>query len=286
MNTTMSAVIMDRLTRATVSGAVFLCCLTVAGWCADTPGAGVFLIAPMAGTISSDIQYTVPGSADRRSLNDSGGLYALNMMYARPSCVLGSMGHYSKLDHSTESGYLFYANWFFRNSNTAQPMLGFYADYIHVLTKAPAADIVPLLSMQVDTSIWALHPVVGVRFDLGSVRLTPFAGYFNEQVDTAITSEGMRVAGTVRNGFSAAPSVVIDYMSLGARIELTLRHFIKLDSKFYTRFAAGEQARFTARNRLDFFLTPRAGLSLKFDYFDDKYEKNTFAFVGPVFMFQ
>lgn len=269
-----------------VCGIGLLGVLPASGWCAGGPAQGRFLLAPMAGVISSDIQYSVPGASERKSLSDSGGLYALNMLYAREDRAFGSMGHYSKLDFSTESGYLFYANWFCRPAAGVEPMFGFYADYIHVFTKAPAADISPLLSMQVDTSIWALHPVAGARFSVGQVRLTPFVGYFNEQVDTAITSEGMRIGGAVRNGFSASSSVVIDYMSVGARIELTLLHCIRIDSKSYARFTTGEQARFTTRNRIDFLLNTRAGISLKFDYFDDKYEKNTFAFIGPIIILQ
>jgi hypothetical protein len=144
---------------------------------------------------------------------------------------------------------------------------------------------VPLISLNVDTSIWALHPIAGVSFKRGTSRVTPFLGYFNEQVDTSLTSEGMRIAGQTRNGFSAAPSVVLDYMSAGVKAEFSFLHFFRFDTKVYWRFKNGEEALLTTRNRLDIFLSPRAGIALKYDYFDDKFEKNSFIFIGPVFAF-
>lgn len=246
---------------------------------------GIFLVSPSAGRIESDIQFTSPGGQGMRTLSDSGPLYALMMMYTSPQFTLGSMGHYSRLDKSTENGYMFYGLYSFMKDSNIQPVAGFYADYIHVLTRAKEEDVAPLSSMDVDTSIWALHAIAGLKFKRGEQKITPFLGYFNEQVDTALSSEGMRIAGQKKNGFSTDASDTIDYMSAGIKAELKFFQFIRFDTKFYWRFKEGEDPLFTSRNRLDIFLSKSSGVSLKYDYFDDRYEKNSFLFIGPVFVF-
>lgn len=246
---------------------------------------GKFIISPMGGMINSDIKYTVPGVNGMKTLSDSGPIYALMMMYTCPQFTLGNMGHYSKLDKSTENGYMFYGLYYFRKDADIRPMLGFYADYISVLTKATSADVAPLVSMNVNTSVWALHPIAGVSFKLGTQKITPFIGYFNEQVDTSLASEGMLIAGQKRNGFSANSSTILDYMTAGVKAELNFMHFIRFDTKIYARLKNGEDALFTSRNRLDLLISKNTGISIKYDYFDDKYEKNSFLLIGPVFVF-
>ncbi|MFH1283773.1 MAG: hypothetical protein ABII27_08930 [bacterium] len=246
---------------------------------------GLFLISPMIGRIDSDIQYNVPGTSSRKTLNDSGPIYALMMMYTRPQFTIGNMGHYSNLDKSTENGYMFYGLYYFRYDANIRPMIGFYADYINVLTKATSSDVPPLQSLNVNTSIWAFHPIAGVSLKLGTQKIAPFIGYFNEQIENSLSSEGMRIAGQVRNGFTADSSVDIDYMTAGIKAELNLMHFIRCDTKIYARLRSGEKALFTSRNRIDFLVSKNSGISIKYDYFDDKYEKNSFLLIGPVFVF-
>lgn len=246
---------------------------------------GIFLFSPMMGRINSDIQYTSPGPAGMHTLSDAGPIYALMMMYTCPQYTLGSMGHFSKLDNSIENGYMFYGLYYFGTETNIRPMMGLYADYINVFTRTPAADIAPLLSLNVNTSIWAFHPVVGLSFKVGKQNIAPFVGYFNEQVETSLASEGMFVAGQKRNGFTADSSAVMDYMTVGVKAEFKVMHFIRFDTKVYARMKNGESPLFTARNRLDFLLSRQAGLSIKYDYFDDTYEKNTFLLAGPVFVF-
>ncbi len=248
-------------------------------------GKAIFLLSPFVGSLSSDIQYPSPGGSGVNTLSEVGSLYGLHMMYARPSLSIGSMGHFSKLNYSTESGYLFYLTYYFRQDEPVQPMLGFSADYIHIFTREDSVAAAPLKSLNVDTSIWAFHPIVGLSFKGGSYRITPFVGYFNEQVATSLASEGMSSGGQTINGFSAASSVTLCYVSAGANLDFTFAHFIRLKTKFYWRYRGGDQPLLTARNQLDFFLTPQAGISLKYDYFDDKYEKNIFATIGPTFIF-
>ncbi|NQT29108.1 MAG: hypothetical protein HQ596_00905, partial [Candidatus Saganbacteria bacterium] len=151
----------------------------------------IFLVAPFVGGLSSDIQYSSPGGSGMNTLSDVGSLYGLNMMYARPNFSIGTMGHFSKLNYSTENGYLFYLTYYFRQDDPVQPMLGFYADYIHIFTHEDSVAVAPLNSLNVDTSIWAFHPIVGLSFKRGRQRITPFVGYFNEQVTTSLASEGM-----------------------------------------------------------------------------------------------
>lgn len=248
-------------------------------------GKEIFLVSPLVGGLSSDIQYPSPGGSGMNTLSDVGSLNGLHMMYARQNFSIGSMGHFSKLNKSTENGYLFYLTYYFRQDEPVQPMLGFYADYIHVFTREDSDAIAPLNSLDVDTSIWAFHTIVGLSIIRGSQRITPFIGYFNEQVATSIASEGMSSGGQTINGFSSDSSVMLNYLSAGVNLDFTFTHFIRLATKFYWRYKNDAQPLLTARNRLDFFLSPQVGISLKYDYFDDKYEKNIFASIGPTFIF-
>lgn len=251
---------------------------------AAEPGKAVFLISPLAGSLSSDIQYQSPGGSGTKTLSEVGSLYGLNMVYASPDFNIGSIGHYSKLNYSTVNGYLFYVNYFFRQDEPVQPMLGFSADYIHIFTREDSVAAAPLASLNVDTSIWAFHPIVGLSLKKGELRVTPFVGYFNEQVATSLASEGMNIGGQTSNGFSAASSATLNCISTGAALDFTFARFVKAKTKFYWRFGEGDRARLTARNQLDFFLSKQMGILLKYDYFDDKYEKNIFTSIGAAFV--
>ncbi|MDD5593993.1 MAG: hypothetical protein PHG97_04590, partial [Candidatus Margulisbacteria bacterium] len=198
---------------------------------------------------------------------------------------IGSIGHYSKLNFSTENGYLFYLTYYFQQNKVIQPMLGFSSEYIHIFTAEDAAMAAPLNSLDVDSSVWAFHPTLGLAFKLGEQSITPFVGYFSEQVETTVVSEGMIVGGKMQNGFSAKSSATLNYVSAGSVLDFVFHHFIRFNTKFYWRFKDGDQTRFAARNRLDLFISQNAGISLKYDYFDDKYEKNAFASIGPTFIF-
>lgn len=271
-----------KILRSTFLPLIFMFCVVTAS---AGDKSGIFLVSPMFGNIKSDIKYTSPGTGGTNTLSDSGPISALMMMYTCPEYTLGSMFHFSKLNNSTENGYMFYGLYYFNKEADIRPMLGFYADYINVFTKMPAKDIAPLLSLNVNTSIWAFHPIAGVQFKVYKQKITPFIGYFNEQVETSMTSEGMLIAGQIRNGFSANSSVSIDYMTVGVKAEFKITHFIRFDTKVYARLKNGESPLFTTRNRLDFLLSRQLGISVKYDYFNDKYETNSFLLIGPVFVF-
>ena len=246
----------------------------VSGARAEEMGEGMFLVSPFYGSLNNE-----------SVLTDRGPLYGLNMLYARPNFSIGTMGHYSKLDFSTENGYLLYLTYYFQQNKIIQPMLGFSGEYIHIFTAENAAMAAPLNSLDVDSSIWAFHPIIGLAFKLGEQMITPFVGYFSEQVETTVVSEGMSVGGQKQNGFNAKSSVVLNYVSAGSMLDFVFHHFIRFNTKFYWRFKDGDQTRFAARNRLDLFISKNAGISFKYAFFDDKYEKNAFASIGPTFIF-
>jgi len=225
----------------------------------------IFLVSPLFGSLNTDLQ----------TLSESGTLYGLNMLYASPSLIIGSLGHYSKLNYSTENGYLIHMTYYFRDDKPVQPMLSFSADYISIFTKLDGAAAAPFNFLNADTSVWAFHPFAGLSFKLGEQRLTPFVGYFKEQVTTALAS----------SGFSSANFVELNYITAGAKLDLRFAHFIRFSTKFYWRYKNGEQPLLSARNQLDLLFSPQAGISMKYDYFDDKYEKNTLALIGPTFIF-
>ncbi|MCU0641235.1 MAG: hypothetical protein MUC35_04005 [Candidatus Margulisbacteria bacterium] len=238
-------------------------------------GKTLFLLSPLVGSSSTDLQI----------LHETGTLYGLNMLYAGPNFTIGSLGHYSRFKSSTENGYLFYLAYYFREDQPVQPLLSFSADYIGILTKLDGAAAAPFNSLNVDTSIWAFHPLAGISFKLGEQRIAPFIGYFKEQVTTSLASEGTNNGGQTSNGFSAANSVELDYLSAGAKLDLIFAQPIRFNTKFYWRHRSGEQPLFAARNQLDILFSHQAGITLKYDYFEDKYEKNTLALIGPTFIF-
>jgi len=245
----------------------------------------VFLFLPMTGWIENNIEFTIPSSSTKQSLKDDGQLYAIYMIYANPKFIIGSLGHYSRLDKSYENGYLFFANYYFCQKKEIQPMIGFAVDYIHFYTQLTIKDVLPLSSLDVDTSIWAFHPTVGISYKKANFRISPFIGYFNEQVNTVASSPGMEIAGENRYGFNSGSSVSLDYISLGSKFELTFYHVVKLDTKFYFRFKQNEETIYTLRNCIDFYFSRKLGLSTKIDYLQDKYETNFFIFLGPSFIF-
>ena len=145
---------------------------------AAEPGKAVFLVSPLVGSLSSDIQYQSPGGSGTKTLSEVGSLYGLNMVYASPDFNIGSMGYYSKLNYSTESGYLFYLTYYFRQDETVQPMLGFSADYIHIFTREDAIAAAPLNSLNIDTSIWAFHPTLRLVIQEGRTAYYAFRRLF------------------------------------------------------------------------------------------------------------
>jgi hypothetical protein len=246
---------------------------------------GVFLVSPLAGVIRSDIHYESPGDRSLTSLRDKGPLYALNTLYTCPGFTVGMMGHYSTLDTSREKGLLLYGNYYFRRESLLQPMAGCYTEWIRVSTGLKGDRSFPLVSLDIDSSIRALHPVAGISFKLGTNRITPFLGLFNEQVATKVASDGMNINGQLRYGFNTEKEENLNYLTTGLKVEWTFSHFCRVDTKLYFRFREGEETRVTTRNRIDFFLSKKIGLSIKYDYFEDRFEKNSFVFAGPVFIF-
>jgi hypothetical protein len=240
----------------------------------------IFVVTPLAGWIESDVSFPVsPGM--QGTIKDNGPVQGLNMIFVNDSCAIGSLFHISSLGKSRESGYLFYTNYYFMKENTLQPMAGFYLEHISVNTALNSSDVPPFDSMNVNSDIIALNPVIGLSYHEKNFRLTPFIGYFNEQVDTAMTTPGMRIGPGLRNGFSAEASEALDYAQAGLKFEGGLAHFMRFDIKAYYRFAQGSQPLFTTRNRLDCFLTKTVGFCVKVDYFQDTVENNYFIFLGP-----
>lgn len=244
-----------------------------------------FIFLPMTGWIRNEVEFSIPDNSTKQTLKDDGQLHGIYMLYANPKLVLGSLGHYSKLNKSYENGYLFFTRYYFRQEKQIQPMIGFAIEYIHFYTQLTIEDVSPLTSLDVDSSIWAFHPTAGISYKNANFRISPFAGYFNEQVNTVVSSPGMKIAGQNQYGFKSETSVSLDYVSLGSKIEVYLHHFIKLDTKFYFRFRQNEKPLYTLRNRVDFYFAKMLGISAKIDYFQDKYETNLFVFIGPSLAF-
>jgi outer membrane protein W len=241
----------------------------------------VFVLSPVGGWITNKSVYTVQGSTAEKSLKETGNLYGLFMTYADRSLSVGSLGHYSDLEKSRENSYMFYVNYYFMPDSALRPMAGMAMDYISFQTELPNAEVAPLLSMDLASSIWAFHPTAGVAYRAGPVRVTPFAGYFNERFLMTMNCPGMKVGTKTLAGFRQEVRVVTDYATTGARVELDPWHFLKLDSRFYFRFHSGEKMLFTTRNRLDIYLTRNFGLSVKCDYFKDPAETNFYILGGP-----
>lgn len=244
-----------------------------------------FLLLPMAGWINSDVQFTSQQGSPSQTLKDNGHLYGLYTIYADSDIAIGSLSHYSVLNKSYENGYLFFANYNFCHDNEIQPVLGFAVDYIHFNTQLTKEDVPPLSSLVVDGSIWAFHPTIGISYKQDNYKISPFIGYFNEQVGMIISSPGMLVGKQNNFGFESKSSVGLDYFSIGSKFEITISHFIKLDTKLYCRLRQNEQILWTLRNRLDLYFSKKIGLSVVVDYFQDKYETNSFIFIGPSFVF-
>ncbi|OGS45562.1 MAG: hypothetical protein A2539_06975 [Elusimicrobia bacterium RIFOXYD2_FULL_34_15] len=245
----------------------------------------VFLFLPMTGWIENEVKFNIPGSSEKQILNDNGQLHGIYMMYANPKFVLGSLGHYSKLDKSYENGYLLFTRYYFNYIEQLQPTIGFAVDYIHFYTQLGTEDIPPLSSLDVVSSIWASHPTIGMSYKNGNFKIYPFIGYFNEQVNTVVSSPGMQITGQNRFGFKSKSYISLDYFSAGSEFDITLYHFIGLDTKFYFRFREDDKTLFTLRNRLDIYFSKSWGVSSKIDYFQDKNETNIFIFLGPAFVF-
>jgi len=245
----------------------------------------VFVLSPVGGWISNKAEYTSPGSTAEKSIKEDGILYGLFMMYADRNMSVGSLGHYSKLEESRENSYMFYLNYYFMPDWAFRPMAGMAMDYINFNTELPGKDVAPLLSMDLASSIWAFHPTAGVAWQAGPVRVTPFAGYFNERFLMTMNVPGIKAGPKTIAGFRAEIREVTDYVSTGARFEADLWHFLKLDSKFYFRFHTGDKALFTTRNRVDLFLTRNLGMSVKCDYFQDATETNMYVLGGPALAF-
>lgn len=275
---------MQRVTRMT-------CALTLiaVSACGTVFGEGgnkaVFAFSPMVGVIESEVQFHMPASGMTKSLKENGGLQGINLVYAAPGLAIGSLMHNSHLSSSREDGYLLYGNYYFRSTEKIQPMAGFYGEYVGIVTQMSGRDAAPLNAVNVTNTVTTLHPVVGLSYVGSNYRVTPFAGYFNEQVETTVSSPGMTIAGQVRNGFSADSPTVLDYATLGSKFEVTMFRFVRLDTKFYYRMKQGSSPLFTTRNRIDVFLTKAVGVSMKLDYFQDAFENNMFAFIGPTFIF-
>ena len=124
----------------------FLCIFYASPMIAEKPDSkSVFLFAPMTGWIKNEVEFDIPGTTAKQKLKDDGQLHGIYTMYVNPKFVLGSLGHYSKLDKSYENGYLFFTHYYFRQEKEVQPMVGFAVDYIHFYTQLTTEDV-PQLS--------------------------------------------------------------------------------------------------------------------------------------------
>ncbi len=243
------------------------------------------IFSPLMGIIKSNVEYTSSYTNKVEKIKDSGALYGIHMVYARPQFVIGTLGHFSSMDHSKESGYLLTGNYFFRHKNSLQPTVGFNLEYLNVHSTLYNPDVSPLQSMEIQNQIFVYYPTIGLLIKNRFFQITPNIGYFKEVVEANITSEGMRVGPTMRFGFHKKSYADLDYMAVGTKLELTISHFVHVDSKFYVRFRNNESRHFTTRNRLDIYLTRKFGLTAKCDYFEDNFETNLFFYAGPAFVF-
>jgi hypothetical protein len=251
----------------------------------DQDSKTIFLFAPMAGIAKIDVDYSVPNSSVKQNLNDSGPLYGMHMLFINPKFVVGTLGHYTELGKGKENGYLVTGDYFFREKEKWQPMLGASVEYIHTLTELGLSDVAPLDALNVDSSIWAFYPIAGISYKNEHFRISPYAGYFKETVETIVMSDGMRVGGQLKYGFRVKSHADLDYFSIGTKFEFTLGHFMRYDGKFYVRLRSGEEDHLTTRNRLDFFLSRNVAISAKIDYFQDQFETTTMYLFGPAIVF-
>ncbi len=243
-----------------------------------------FIFSLLTGRIRNEVEFRVPGNSAGQSLKDDGGLRGIYMIYAARKFVIGSLGHFSKLKNSDENGYLFFGSYSFAPAKKIHPTAGFAVEYIHFYTQMPPEDVFPLNSLDVDSSILVFHPTLGISYKNSclnngiSFKATPFVGYFREKVNTVINSIGN--AGYGIPGFKSSPSDDLKYTSAGMNFEISLYRFLKLDSKVYFRFRGDEETLYTLRNRFDVYFSRNFGLTMKIDYFQDKYETNSFIFFG------
>lgn len=244
----------------------------------------MFIVSPMAGVMGSEVSFSA-GAMGQKTVKENGMLQGLNIVYTDRQLTVGNLIHTSKTDSSNENGYLLYTQYYFRSDKSVQPMVGFYAERISIYSQLSGQASSPFSSLDVNTSVLSLQPVAGLSFVGAGYRVTPFAGYFNEQVETTFSSPGMRIGGQNRNGIKSEGNSVLDYASLGSKFELSPYRFLRFDMKFYYRVKQGSSPLFTTRNQINFFLSRTVGLSIKFDYFQDTYESLLFTFIGPSFVF-
>jgi len=251
----------------------------------------MFIFSPMAGWVKNKVMFVNPGTNERQTFIDESPIYGFDLVYISPRIVLGATGHRNDSAAVSERGLLWHGNYFFNRCHGMQPTVGLAIENISLYSQLSSADVPGLVSLDAFNDIMSTHATAGVVFDdlipneLVKIKLTPFAGYFNEKVRAIISSPGVRVGASNRFGFEAESTVNLDYLSLGAKIELDLHHFLKLDTKVYYRLKSGAKTYYTLRNRIDFFFSRKFGVSAKIDYFRDKYETNLFIMAGPALVF-
>jgi hypothetical protein len=277
--------------RKVMLGAVLSSWVCCAAFAQEDPNKGKFLFSPMTGSINSEAHYTVPGSAAENTLTDDGTLYGVYTMYMSPQLVIGNLLHTSRLAASNENGAMIFGYYYFMHDKKFQPTVGLTIENISIYSEIPGEDVAPLVSLDVRNNIWTAFPIAGITykdsFKDNRVKLecTPFVGYFNEQVNVTVTSPGQKIGTSIRNGFKSSSEINLDYTAAGVKVVLRLFHFVSVDTKLYFRFKQGESTLYTWRNRVDFYLNPKLGITVKNDYFKDKYETNTLLFIGPAFVF-
>lgn len=250
-----------------------------------------FVFSPMVGWVKNKVIFTNPGTGNAQAFIDESPIYGFDLVYISPKIVLGATGHRSDSAEVNERGLLWHGNYFFDQCRGVQPTIGISIENITLYSKLSSADVPGLVSMDAFNDILSTHVTAGVVIDnvlpnrISKIKLTPFAGYFNERVRAIISSPGIKVAGQNRFGFETEGRTILDYLSLGAKIEVSLAHFINIDSKVYYRLKKNEKTYYTLRNRIDLFFNRQVGLSIKVDYFKDKYETNLFIMAGPALVF-
>jgi hypothetical protein len=245
----------------------------------------VSIISPVAGWISNETTFTIPGNPVPQTLKEDGMLYGVYMMYADQDISFGCLGHYSGLENTRENSYMAFAYYHLPVDWAVRPMFGMALDYLRFSTEMPQKDVAPLQSMDIDTSIWAYHPIAGATIGGDALNITPFAGYFKEQVRVLVNSPGMKMGPAIKYGFRTEVSEALEYGSLGTMLKAKYSHFLAFDGKIYFRMRDGAYPLMTVRSRVDIFLARNLGISVKADYLKDKSEKNFFVMAGPDFVF-
>ncbi len=284
---------MSRRLRSAIVIVLLLTGLSLAcfGSAEETGMQPVFVFSPMAGWVKNKVMFTNPGTNEKQTFIDESPIYGFDLVYITPRVVLGATGHRNDSATVSERGLLWHGNYFFSRFHSLQPTVGLAIENISLYSQLSSADVPGLVSLDAFNDIMSTHATAGVVFDniipneLVKVKLTPFAGYFNEKVRAIISSPGVRIGASNRYGFEAESNADLDYLSLGAKIELDLHHFLRLDSKVYYRLKSGAKTYYTLRNRIDIFFNQKLGVSAKIDYFKDKYETNLFIMAGPALVF-